>query len=743
MARTHWIAVGACSGLLALIVAACGGDEAGEDTPTPDAGTQPDTSTPPPVVEDSGGPQEDAGTDAKPDAPIGDGGGNLSDTELDFGRVNCDTTAAPKSFFVNNPSTSPLTYSLALGKGANSPFTIAPASGTIPAGQKAEITVTPKKIPVGATVAAPTSTIVDAFGDTITAAIGSAVETVTLHQTAQGAVITMLPTALDFASSPILAPKTFKDVSVSNTGNVVAAVTMAVTGTSYSLETLPNLDVANGNSAIATVGFDPGTVATFNGSLTATVDPAIPMCAPAPAAVPITGKGVDGVVGVSRTSIDFGTTNCGNQAGAQTVQITNAGANAFTVNTLAFDKGSGGPFTVAINPTNGVVNAQGTLTMTITPKIISNTAGSIEANFYGDVLKFKTTAGGGTDHAITLLQSARGAIVTRTPSPLAFGTVGRGNTSTLPITYRNDGNVAIGLSVAQATQPTIFDRQAADATINLAANGGTSPVDITFTPPVTNGAVPNDTINISRVDANVPLCIALPATTLTGTSGAPSVTASPTSQALGNVSCGTGGGDKQIVFTNNGAAGTFTAAIRTNTQYFSVTPASGNIAAGASVTITVAGKPMTNLTGMGTISDTIDFAVNGDVFGVPTPRTTTASVSMQPQGAFVQWQNSGDGNISSVTFSNTKVNLTSSVNVKLKNSGNVNTTFGLAAVAAPFSANPPAPIELVPNGQWSPIAVSFSPTVVANNQTTTITTTSTAPICNQQALLTLNGNGIP
>ncbi len=214
-------------------------------------------------------------------------GGNvvaLSAASLNFGLVPCGMTAMPKTVTVTNTSSNQLAFAYALAGGASSAYTVSgPAS--IAAGSMGTVTLTPRPVP------AASSTIADAFADTLTlTATGGPInetQTVALHETAQGAVLTLNPGALSFSGS------SSKNFTVNNAGNLAAAYTLALSGTDAGrFSVSPTSGTAGGGSSVTqtvtytrpTLNLNPPYIAEV------TLSSSGGLCAPLPGALPISGN---------------------------------------------------------------------------------------------------------------------------------------------------------------------------------------------------------------------------------------------------------------------------------------------------------------------------------------------------------------------------------------------------------------------------------------------------------------------
>ena len=198
------------------------------------------------------------------------------------GLVPCGTTATARTVIVTNNSAQSLALSLTLADAANSAYTVSGPS-TVAAGAMATITVTPKPVP------ATSSTAPDAFADTlsITGTGGPINEshTVALHETAQGAVITLNPAALTFTNGQS------KNFTVNNSGNLSAAYTLAVAGSNPgSFTVTPTSGTAAGGGSVTEGASYAKPLLSGPQSATVTLSTTAGRCAPLPAALTLSGN---------------------------------------------------------------------------------------------------------------------------------------------------------------------------------------------------------------------------------------------------------------------------------------------------------------------------------------------------------------------------------------------------------------------------------------------------------------------
>jgi hypothetical protein len=146
------------------------------------------------------------------------------------------------------------------------------------------ITITPKMIPT------TSSTAADAFADTLTiTGTGGPINeahTVALHETAQGAIFSLNPTALAFPNTNGSATRNF---TVNNTGNLAASYTLNRTGSTDFVVTPGTGNAGGGGSVTHAVTFTKRLLAPAQtGSLTLSTTAGL--CAPLPAALGLSGN---------------------------------------------------------------------------------------------------------------------------------------------------------------------------------------------------------------------------------------------------------------------------------------------------------------------------------------------------------------------------------------------------------------------------------------------------------------------
>ncbi len=652
----------------------------------------------------------------------------LSTTDVFFGtngRVNCGTTAGSRTVVLSNTGNQAFAWTATVAKGASSPFTFAPMSGTVPANTgSVTITFTTTAIPAEA----PTAD--DAFGDVlniVTDVANDEPHPVNLHQTANGAVLSFAPNAVDFGLVPINSTTT-APLAVINAGNTSPMVTLTSSNPKFTVDPASPLAAASGSSTVLTGTYAPGAAVVHETStLTLTLDAREPLCAALPAALPMTGQGTSGSVSFSPVAVDFGAVNCGTTRAPRTVTFRNDGNQAYTI-TPVLSRDAGSPFVVTMSPATGVVETGGgTVVITVAPNGIPQTS-AVTPDLYGDTLTVSTNVSGDLPRAIPLRLTARGSIFAISTTAINFGSVAVGATASSQFTVSNSGN-AVGGLVFTPGQPTIFGLPS-NASVNPNTSTGQTG---TLTP---MGAMSySDTASIAAAPGTV-LCQPLPFTSmsLAGSGTAGNVMALSTSSLTfgsgGLVPCGTTATARTVTVTNNSAQA-LTLALELTRGVSSPYDVTGptSVAAGASVMVTVTPKmlPTTSSTAPDAFGDTLSITGTGG----PVNEVQTVALHETAQGAVLTLNPAG------LSFTGN-----GSKNFTVNNSGNLAAAYTLSvggADAARFSVSPTSGTA---NGGGSVTeTVTYTRALLGAPFSANLTLSTTAGRCAPlPAALTLSGN---
>jgi hypothetical protein len=419
---------------------------------------------------------------------------------LDFGLVDCGTTATAKTIRISNASaTTPFNWSATVG---TSYYTVTPASGTVGVSAFVDVTVTPSGIPQASSIAP------NLYGDTLTVTTDAPGDTdlgtglpnphvVDLRMTAQGAILDQSTGAIDFKSVLVSAPAT-STFTVTNSGNAPATVSYVTTPAEFSVSP-QNQVVGAGANYTATARFAPTAQTMYSGTAQMSVSGTV-LCAPLKPAILLSGQGALSAQ-VTPSSLDFGLVKCGATATAKTLTFVNTSGAPFTWTA------SVGTSNFTIKPTTGSLAKGASVIITVTPKAIP-TASSTAADLYADTVTFQTTPAHESPYVASLHMTAQGAILSFNPTSLDFGNA-KTNVGSKTKAYAvvNAGNVAAPITLKETGGQFSIDKTT--ATANAGSNAA---LNASFTPTVSGPA--SGTVGVTTT-AN--LCAPIPAAmTLTG-----------------------------------------------------------------------------------------------------------------------------------------------------------------------------------------------------------------------------------
>jgi hypothetical protein len=637
----------------------------------------------------------------------------LTASSLDFGSADCGAAEATKSVTLKNTGGSTLTWSVAL---TGSAFTVKNTGGTLEPGDS---------IDVGVGFQAPSTSTAgaDLTGELAftTSDDSNASPKVTLKGKARGVTLTLSQAVVAFGVLPVTTPATNMPVTLTNTGNVAATVSVAaLTDPQFSLAwsgSPGTISLAPGANVSLTAGFRPAKIQPSSETVALSVAEAT--CGAALPSLQLTGQGTNGVIAFSTTDVFFGTNglvDCGTTAAQKTFTITNSGNAAFSWN-ATLRKGSASPF--GFTPTSGTIPANGgTVTITVTTSAIP-AAANTAMDAYGDVLDVVTDVANDTIHPISLHQTAHGAVLRFQPTALDFGLVPVNNTSNAQLNVINDGSGDAMITLTSDNAK--FTLVPAGPTGSTA--GSNLPIAATFAP---GSSVVLETANVSlSVGGTDVLCAPLPsATVLTGQGTSGSVSYSPALLDWGGVNCGTTGPTKTLTFKNNG------------NQAYTISPSLG-LGAGSSFTISMAPDSGVADVDGGMVVITVvpagipqTSAVTDNLYGDTLTVTTDVSgdsahsipLQMTAKGAIF------DISTNTLNFGSVTAGATGSTNFTATNNGNapggLNFTPGQPAI---FQL--PTNSTVAANSSASQLGTFTPPSAATYSDTATITKTASTVLC--------------
>ncbi|HEX7665671.1 MAG TPA: choice-of-anchor D domain-containing protein, partial [Polyangiaceae bacterium] len=217
---------------------------------------------------------------------------SVSPTTLDFGMVNCGATGSKQTVTIKNSASlwsNTFTWTATLGKGSSSPYKLSSTTNQLSGQGTASIDVTPVAIP------SVSSTDADYYADTLTITTNALNDTphiISLHETAQGAILSFNPTSVAFGSvaGGSTATDTFQIV---NTGNYPASKVSLALGSNavFSVSTTSNITVNGGSSTSDTATFKPAKGSTGAKSTTVTPSFSGANCGGTPTPLTLSGTG--------------------------------------------------------------------------------------------------------------------------------------------------------------------------------------------------------------------------------------------------------------------------------------------------------------------------------------------------------------------------------------------------------------------------------------------------------------------
>jgi FtsP/CotA-like multicopper oxidase with cupredoxin domain len=355
-------------------------------------------------------------------------GAVVAPTSLTFAGQLVNTTSAAQTVTLSNSGTAPLTINGITITGAFAQTSTCGASLAAGANCAISVTFTP-------TIAGVQSgALVINSSDPVNPSI-----TVALSGTGVTASVSVVPTALAFATQVVGTTSAAQTVTVSNTGGVAVTINSILVTGDYTQTSTCGTSLAAGASCSISVTFRPTASGTRTGSLS------VNLAAPATSqTVSLSGTGT--ALQVTPASLAFGSITVGQTSNTQTVTVTNFGTTAIPMSAV----GDVGPNAADFRVRSGCGTSLGagascSIRVSFTPSV----AGPESATL------LVTSSDPASPQSVSLSGNGlAGALISFNPTSLAFGAVARGTTSAAQtVTVTNTGG-----------QPLIFSR------IRLAGN---------------------------------------------------------------------------------------------------------------------------------------------------------------------------------------------------------------------------------------------------------------------------------
>src|SRR5277367_3572288 len=387
--------------------------------------------------------------------------------------------------------------------------------------------------------------------------------------TASQAQLTISPASVAFGSVSVGSTGS-QTVTLTNPGNAALTVSQAIpsgTGFSMSGASMP-MTINAGGSASFTAKFSPTTVGSNTGGIS------IVSNAPgSPATIALSGTGIEGQLGASPSSVNFGSVAVGS-TGSQSITLTNSGSASVTISQATV---SGTGFSISGLSTPLALGAG--LSTTFSAQFAPTSAGSPSGSI--------SIVSNGLNSPTTISLSGIGTQpqLAATPTTAAFGNVTAGTNNSQSVSLTNGGSATVTIS-SLTVSGAGFSTTGITAPVTIAA-GKAATFNAVFGPS-TAGSMTGSITLVSNAP-NSPLTISLSGTGVATTS---ILGLSSSSLSFGNVNVGSNS-SLTTTLTNNGNSNvTISSVTVSGTGYSSSGVTSGEILTpNQSVTITAQFTP--------------------------------------------------------------------------------------------------------------------------------------------------------
>ncbi|PWB46008.1 MAG: hypothetical protein C3F12_08045 [Candidatus Methylomirabilota bacterium] len=378
---------------------------------------------------------------------------SLNPASLTFGTVNTGSTATLTAQIQNTGTATLNVTGIARAAGTSTEYTFGPAAPlTIPAG--------------GSNTLSVTYTPTDAGTDTGSLAITSNASTspTSLSLTGTGSVappppgqqpaISLSLAALDFGTVAVGSPPAVKTTQIQNTGTAPLEVTgiapAAGTSTEYTSTPAAPFTVAAGANTTLTVTYTPVDAGTDAGSLAITSN-----ASTSPTSLSLTGTGSvappppgqQPTIGLTPTSLDFGTVAVGEPAGELVTTIQNTGGASLEITGIALCAGTSAEFTWSPGtPLTVASGASAPLSVHYTPADAGADAGCLAIASNDPAAPSAQLAVAGTGGISSSPPPNPQPTIGLTPTALDFGTVVVGGSVSKTATITNLGTASLDVT---------------------------------------------------------------------------------------------------------------------------------------------------------------------------------------------------------------------------------------------------------------------------------------------------------
>jgi hypothetical protein len=299
-----------------------------------------------------------------------------------------------------------------------------------------------------------------------------------------------------------------------------------------------------------------------------------------PQSLDLTGTGTAPGVGLSATTLTFGSQLVGTSSPAQTLTLTNNGNAALSITSFAITGTNAADFAQTNTCGSSVaVGATCTISVTFKPSLVGTETASVTI----------TDNASGSPQAVALSGMGTASAASLSETSLTFASQSVGTTSAAQtVTLSSTGSAALSITSIAITGTNASDFAQTNTCGSSVAASATCTISVTFTP--TAGGSRTASVSITDNGSGSPQTI-----TLSGTGAGPGASLSATSLSFGSQPIDTTGTAQTVGLTNSGNATlsiTSVAITGSNAGDFTQTNTCGSsLVAGANCTIAVMFTP--------------------------------------------------------------------------------------------------------------------------------------------------------
>ena len=506
------------------------------------------------------------------------------------------------SVTLTNSGTASVAISQVSTSGTGFSMTGLAAPSTLTAGQSTSLTAKFSPTTAG-NVSGSISIVSNAPGSPLVIALSGS-------GTATQPQLTISPASVAFGSVSVGSSGT-QTVTLTNAGNATLTVTQATpsgTGFSMSGATMP-MTINAGSSASFSAIFAPTATGAATGSIS------IVSNAPgSPATIALTGTGIQGQVGATPSSANFGSVAVGS-TGSQTITLTNSGSASVTIS-QATASGTG----LSISGLGTPLTLGAGLSTTFSAQFAPTSAGAASGSI--------SIVSNAPNSPLTIPLSGTGTQpqLAATPTTAAFGNVTTGTNNSQTVILTNGGSATVTISSVTVTGAG-FSTTGITAPLTIAA-GKTATFNAVFGPSAA-GSVTGSITLVSNAP-NSPLTISLSGT---GVAATRVLGLSSSTLSFGNLNVGINS-SLTTTLTNNGNSNVTISVVTVSGAGFSASGVSSGetLTPNQAVTVTAQFAP----TAAGLVNGSVSIASNA----TNSPSTITVSgtgVAATPHTVALSW----------------------------------------------------------------------------------------------------------